>query len=318
MKIAIVEPIGITAEKLEQIRNQFTVLGHKIEFYADRNENEQELIKRVGNADVMVVSNILVTKTLIGACPNLSMISVAFTGVDHIDLQACSDRNILVSNAQGFSTEAVAELTIGMILDLYRKMSAGDKTIRKGGDRAGFLGTELNGKVVGIIGAGEIGLRVANIAMAFGCKVLAYSRTIKDIPNITFVDKATLLQQADIVSLHTPLTEATKYLIGEKELQLMKKSAILINTARGLVVDNKALCSALQNGEIAGAAIDVYEKEPPLAIDYPLFAAPNTLLLPHFAYATSESFNKRIDIVMENIVLWLQGKPRNIMNEIMC
>ncbi len=316
MKIVIVEPIGITAEKLEQIRKQFTVLGHEIEFYADRNENEQELIKRIGNADVMVVSNIPITKTLIDACPNLSMISVAFTGVDHIDLQACSDRNILVSNAQGFSTEAVAELTIGMILDLYRKMAAGNKTIRKGGDRAGFLGTELNGKIVGIIGAGEIGLRVANIAMAFGCKVLAYSRTRKDIPNITFVDKTTLLQQADIVSLHTPLTEATKYLIGKKELLLMKKSAILINTARGLVVDNKALCSALQEGEIAGAAIDVYEKEPPLAVDYPLFAAPNTLLLPHLAYATNESFNKRIDIVMENIVLWLQGKPRNIMNEI--
>ncbi len=316
MKITIVEPIGITADKLEHIRKQFTKLGHEIVFFSDRNEGEHELIKRVGDADVMVVSNIPITKTFIDACPNLSMISVAFTGVDHIDLQACSDRNILVSNAQGFSTEAVAELTIGMILDLYRKMADGNKTIRKGGDRAGFLGTELNGKVLGIIGAGEIGLRVANIAQAFGCSVLAHSRTYKDIDNISFVDKTTLLEQADIVSLHTPLTPETKYMIGEKELLLMKKSAILINTARGLVVDNKALCSALQNGDIAGAAIDVYEKEPPLDMNYPLFAVPNTLLLPHLAYATNESFDKRIDIVMENILLWLQGKPRNIMNRI--
>ncbi len=315
MKIAIVEPIGINAEKLANIQKQFNAQGHEIVFFSDRNENEQELIHRVGDADVMVVSNIPITKTFIDACPNLAMISVAFTGVDHIDLQACNDRNILVSNAQGFSTEAVAELTIGMILDLYRKMANGDKTLRKGGDRAGFLGTELNGKTVGIIGAGEIGLRVATILQAFGCKILAYSRTVKNIPNITFVDKTTLLQQADIVSLHTPLTPETRHMIGENEFQQMKKSAILINTARGLVVDNIALCTALKNGIIAGAAIDVYEKEPPLALDYPLFESPNTLLLPHLAYATNESFDKRIDIVMDNILLWLQGKPRNIMND---
>ncbi len=315
MKIAIVEPIGITSDILSVFQEKFTALGHDIVFFSDRNENEQELIKRVGNADVMVVSNIPITKTLIDACPNLAMISVAFTGVDHIDLEACNQRNILVSNAQGFSTEAVAELTIGMILDLYRHMSNGDNTIRKGGDRAGFLGSELNGKVLGIIGAGEIGLRVATIAQAFGCKVLAYSRTPKNIANISFVDKETLLQQSDIVSLHTPLTAETKYLIDEAELQIMKKSAILINTARGLVVNNKALCAALKQGDIAGAAIDVYEKEPPLDLDYPLFDAPNTLLLPHLAYATNESFIKRINIVMDNILLWLQGKPRNIMNE---
>jgi len=314
MKFTILEPIGMTACKYGQFKKEFEELGHELVFFGDRNENEEELIKRAEGADAIVVSNIPISKNFIDACPNLSMISVAFTGVDHIDMKACNERNILVSNAAGFSTESVAELTIGMILSVYRKIVGGDAMTRFGGDRGGFLGIELNGKTLGIIGAGEIGLRVAEIAKVFRCKVLAYSRSEKSVEGLTFVDKETLLKESDIVSLHVPLNETTKGLISTEEFKLMKPEAILINTARGPVVDSEALCVALEESEIAGAAVDVYEKEPPLDKEHILFTAPNLIMLPHIAYATHESFDKRINIVMENIKLWLQGKPRNIMN----
>ncbi|WP_461641281.1 NAD(P)-dependent oxidoreductase [Labilibaculum euxinus] len=314
MKFSILEPIGITACKYEQLKQEFAVLGHELIFFTDRNENEQELIKRAEGADAVVVSNIPITKVFLDACPNLSMISVAFTGVDHIDMEICRERNILVSNAAGFSTESVAELVIGMILSVYRKIVSGDSITRFGGDRAGFLGTELNGKTIGIVGAGAIGLRVAEIAKVFNCRLIAYNRSEKTVEGVEFVDMPTLLKESDVVSLHVPLTNATKGLIGKEEFKQMKPTAILINTARGPVVDSDALCEALENGEIAGAAVDVYEKEPPLEKEHILFTAPNLIMLPHLAFATNESFSKRVDIVMENIRLWLQGKPRNIMN----
>jgi D-3-phosphoglycerate dehydrogenase len=314
MKISILEPIGISACKFNQLKHDFEALGHELIFFSDRNENEDELIKRAEGADAIIVSNIPISANFITNCPNLSMISVAFTGVDHIAMQACNERDILVSNAAGFSTESVAELTLGMILSLYRKIVGGDAITRFGGGRGTFLGTELNGKCLGIIGAGEIGLRVAEIAKVFNCRVLAYSRTKKEVEGVKFVDMSTLLKQADIISLHTPLTQETKGMIGAEEFKAMKETAILINTARGPVVDSQALCKALEDGEIAGAAVDVYEKEPPLEKEHILFTAPNLIMLPHLAFASHESFDKRIDIVMDNIKLWLEGRPRNIMN----
>jgi len=314
MKISILEPIGINECKFNQLKQNFESLGHEFVFFADRNENEEELIKRAEGADAIVVSNIPISANFIASCPNLSMISVAFTGVDHIDMQACNDRDILVSNAAGFSTESVAELTLGMILSLYRKIVGGDAITRFGGNRGTFLGTELNGKCLGIIGAGAIGLRVAEIAKVFNCRVIAYSRTKKQVEGVEFVSLSTLLKEADIISLHTPLTDETKGMFGAEEFKAMKETAILINTARGPVVDSQALCEALENSEIAGAAVDVYEKEPPLEKEHVLFTAPNLIMLPHLAFASHESFDKRIDIVMDNIMLWLEGKPRNIMN----
>ena len=167
MKISILEPIGINDCKFNLLRQEFEKLGHELIFFSDRNENEDELIKRAEGADAIVVSNIPISANFIANCPNLSMISIAFTGVDHIAMQACNDRDILVSNAAGFSTESVAELTLGMILSLYRKIVGGDAITRFGGGRGTFLGIELNGKCLGIIGAGAIGLRVAEIAKVF-------------------------------------------------------------------------------------------------------------------------------------------------------
>ena len=171
---------------------------------------------------------------------------------------------------------------------------------------------ELDGKTFGIIGTGAIGTRVAKIANAFGCKVIAYSRTKKDLPDVEFVTMEELLKKSDIVSLHVPQTPETTGLIGKEQLELMKPEAILINTARGPVVDSAALAAALKNGTIAAAGVDVFNCEPPLPAEEPLLAAPNTLLTPHIAFASHQAFEKRADIVAENIKCWLEGKPQNV------
>lgn len=314
MNIVFLEPLTLCGCKAEALKNEFKKNGHVLTVHYDRDENEDTLIERAKDADIIALSNIKISKRFLDSCPNLKMISVAFTGVDHIDMTTCRERDIIVSNAAGFSNESVAELAIGMMISTYRKIAWGDSITRMGGARENFLGTELNGKTVGIIGCGSIGQRVAEICKAFGCKVLAYNRNPKEINNITFTDKDSLLKESDIISLHTPLTEETKNLIDSREFNLMKTSAILINTARGPVVNKDALYDALHNDKIAGAATDVYDKEPPLDSSDILLKAPNLLMLPHLAYATNESFEKRLQIVIDNIHLWLNKKPRNIMN----
>jgi len=209
---------------------------------------------------------------------NLKILSVAFTGVDHVPVQYCEENGITVCNAAGYSTNAVAELTFGMVIDLFRHICNGHKQTTEGNDRQGFLGTELFGKTFGVIGAGAIGLRVAEIAKAFGCRVLAYSRTKKDIHGVEFVELDELLQNSDIVSLHVPLMEGTNQLINAEKLALMKNDAVLINTARGPVVDYSALKYSLINKGIAGAALDVYEYEPPLKKDHIMQRAENLLV----------------------------------------
>lgn len=314
MEIVFIEPLGMCECTIQSHTRQLTQQGHHIVFYPDRNENEEVLIERAKNADIVLVSNIPLGKSFFEHCPKLKMLSVAFTGVDHIDMQECRKRNITVCNAAGYSTQAVAELTIGMMIAVYRKIVGGDTVIRIGGDRQGVLGCELHGKTVGIIGAGAIGQRVAHLAHAFGCTILAYNRHPEPLPDITFVDKETLLQHSDIVTIHTPLTAETKNLIGEKELSQMPSHAVLINTARGPIVNQSALYNALKKGEIAGAAVDVYDQEPPLPANLELFNAPNLLMLPHLGYATHEAFAIRLDIVIKNIEMWLAETPQNQVN----
>ncbi len=314
MNIVFLEPLGLCRYKGEALKNKFKLEGHNLTIYSDRNEKEDEIIRRAKNADIIAVSNITITKTIIEACTNLKMISVAFTGVDHIDMTTCREKGIIVSNAAGFSTESVAELTMGMIISTYRKIIWGDNTTRSGGSRTDFLGTELNGKTIGIIGTGAIGLRVAEIAKAFKCNILAHSRTYKEVNYIEYTDLSTLLKNSDIISLHVPLTDKTKNLISKKEFNKMKPGAILINTARGAIVNKDALFEALYNQTISAAAVDVYDIEPPLPTSDILMKANNLLMLPHIAYATHESFDKRLDIVINNIINWLHNSPQNVMN----
>ncbi len=314
MKIIILEPIGLSQEKTAQIKAEFEALNHELIIHSNRPENDSEILKRAENADVLLLSNLPVSEKVISSCKNLKMISVAFAGVDHLPMSYCRKANIVVSNAAGYSNHAVAELTIGAAINLYRKIGWSDSQTRKLSTREGFLGSELFGKTFGIIGAGQIGTQVAHLANAFGCKVLVYNRTSKNIPNVEFSSLEYLLKQSDIISLHVPLTEETRGLINKEKLSLIKSEAILINTARGPIVDYDALTEALISNKISGAAIDVYETEPPLEKNHPLFNAPNTILLPHIGYATKEAIELRGKIVVQNILTWLAGNPQNIMN----
>lgn len=219
----------------------------------------------------------------------------------------------MICNCAGYSTSAVADLVFGMLISLARNIIPCNDVVRKGGTKDGLVGFELEGKVFGIVGTGAIGLRVASIAQAFGCKVYAYSRTKKDVPGITYLPLNELMAACDIVSLHVPSTPETKALINADNLALMKPGAILINTARGPVVDSEALAAALTEGRLAGACIDVFEDEPPLDPSHPLLNAPNVIATPHVAFATKQAFEKRAVIVFENIRCYLDGHPQNIM-----
>ena len=263
-------------------------------------------VERMKDAEVVMISNIPLREEVLSQCPKLQFLNVAFTGLDHIDMDYCATHNILVKNASGYATEAVAELAIGLMIDVLRKITNLDGSIRQGGVRGAFLGRELRGKTVGIVGTGAIGTRTAELLKAFGCRVIAWSRTHKpEVMNlgVAYVTLEGLMRDSDIISLHVPLNDETKHLISKEMLSLCKPTAILVNTARGNVVDMEALADSLRNGKIAGAGIDVYEKEPPLQQDHPLLNAPNCVCVPHVGYATREAFDDRIDIILGNLEL---------------
>lgn len=312
MKLVIIEPLGVEKEKLLSMAAAALPADLEIVYYDTRVTGTNELIERGKDADIIAVSNLPMNADVIRGCGNLKMLSVAFTGIDHIAMDACREKGVLVSNCAGYSTAAVADLVFGMVIALYRRLTACNEVVRKEGTKDGLVGFELEGKKFGVIGTGAIGLRVARIAQAFGCEVYAYSRTVKDVEGIRYVSMDELLSSCDIVSLHTPLTEATRGLIGKEELAKMKPTALLINTARGPVVDSAALADALNCGQIAGAGIDVFETEPPIAPDHPLLTAKNVIATPHVAFATREALVKRAVIVFDNVKKWLDGTPQNV------
>ena len=304
MNIVCVEPLGISQEHFEELKKEFANQGHDFHYYLDRKEDAPTLINRMKEADIVVISNIKLTAEVLTECARLRYLSVAFTGLDHIDLDYCKNHNIAVQNAAGYSTTAVSELAIGLMLDALRHITHLDGTIRQGEGRGNFLGRELSGKTVGVVGTGAIGTAVIRLLKAFGCKVLAYNRSQHEevvALGAQYTDLDTLMRESDIVTLHVPMTAETHHLISAERIALMKPSAILVNTARGNVVDIPALAQALTAGTIAGAAVDVYEQEPPLPQDHPLLQAPNCVCVPHIAFASREAFDIRADIVFDHV-----------------
>lgn len=304
MNIICVESLGISQARFEELKKHYASTGHTFTYYMDRREDEATLVERMHDADIAVISNIKLPAMVLSQCLNLKYLSVAFTGLDHIDLAYCQEHGITVQNAAGYSTTAVSELAVGMMLDLLRGVTTLDGVIRQGKGRGAFLGRELRGKTVGVVGTGAIGTATIRLLLAFGAKVVAYNRSRHadvETLGVEYLPLCTLLQQCDIVTLHTPLTAETRGLIGKKELELMKPTALLINTARGPVCDIPAVAEALNDGRIAGAAFDVFEQEPPLPLDHPLLKAKNCLLTPHVAFATEESFAARADIVFGHV-----------------
>ena len=311
-KIVFAEPIGLTDEEKVLFTSEMESLNCTVAFFDSIPQTDEELTARIGDAQILIVSNHPVSAAVIESAPALKYIAAAFTGVDHIAREACKNKGITISNAAGYSTQAVAELTLGMAIDLFRNITPADAATRMLGGRGGYLGRELSGKTFSIIGMGAIGQRVAQLANAFGCNVVSWSRTKKDISYVKFTELDEAIRTADILSLHLPLTPETENLIGIREFTMMKPSAVLINTARAKIVNEKALFDALYQKLIAGAALDIYQYEPPLKKDYLLLKANNTLMLPHIGFATHEAIALRTQIVFENIRGWLNGKPLNV------
>lgn len=313
MKIVLLESLGVAKEVLAEYAGLLKEKGHEFRAY-ERDMDPQIQIERAKDADILMIANMPLSGQVIRACENLKFIDVAFTGVDHVDLEAAREREIAVSNASGYSNESVAELVLGMILSLLRNVPQVDARCRAGQTKDGLVGRELSGKTVGVVGTGAIGSRTAALCHSFGCRILAYDLYPKaDAPDyLEYVTMEELMKQSDIVTLHCPLTPESKGLINKDTLALMKKRAVLINAARGPVVDSEALAAALHEGRLGGAGIDVFEIEPPLHTDHPLLHTPNTIVTPHIAFASEESMKRRAEIVFDNIDLWMAGDQKNI------
>ena len=313
MKLVIIEPLGVEKDRLLKMAVDALKDSVEIVYYDTKTTDTQELIERGKDAEIIVVANNPLNEEVINGCKKLKLLSVAFTGVDHIALDACRANGVTVCNCAGYSTAAVSDLVFGMLIMFYRNLAACDERARNAGTKDGLIGCELEGKKFGVVGTGAIGMNVANIAKAFGCEVLAYSRTQKEVEGIRYVSLDELMSESDIISLHVPSNAQTKGLISAEKIALMKPNAVLINTARGPVLDSQARAVALNADKIAGACIDVFEMEPPVPTDHPLVTAKNTILTPHVAFASKEAMVKRAVIVFDNVVKYLAGNPQNVM-----
>lgn len=314
MNIVLLEPLAVKSGVIEELSKKAIELGHTFKAYDSITKDVEELKRRSREADILIIANNPLPGEVIRAAERLKYIAVAFTGVDHVDREACIDKGIKVSNAAGYSTDSVAELAVALIIDALRNVLPCDERVRGGGTKEGLVGTQLKGKTVGIVGTGAIGLRVAELLRPFNCKLLGYSRSErvegKNL-GIEYVSLEELLKSSDIVTLHVPLNEDTKNLINEERLKLMKSSGVLVNLARGPVVDSNALADALNQGRIAKACIDVFETEPPIEENHPLLKAKNTLVTPHIAFATEESMVIRAELTFDNVYSYLEGSIKN-------
>lgn len=312
MKIVLLEDLAISPSELEKYVQQLERLGHTFVAYP-KTSDIAILKEEVKDADVVILANMPLPAEVIEDASHLKFIDVAFTGVDHVPVDLAKEKGITISNASGYATQAVAELVLSeMIFDL-RKLAALQARGKEGLTKEGIRGQLLQGKTVGIVGAGAIGREVARLCKAFGCEVIGYNRSAITDPNFDAqLPLEEVLAKSDLISLHLPLTSQTKDLIGKEQFQKMKPSAILINTARGPVVNEEALVEALKEGTIAGAILDVFEKEPPLDPNDPLLTLPNVILTPHIGFDSQESMNRRAEIVFDNLFGWLDQNPKNV------
>lgn len=280
---------------------------------------QEMLIDRIGNSDAIFLNKINITEEVLAACPNLKYIGVLATGYNVIDLEAARKRNIIVTNIPAYSTDSVAQHVFALILHFTNHVAIHNDSVSKGEwvtcpDFCYWNKSliELNGKTLGIFGYGNIGKKVFQIAQAFGMKVICCTRTQKPgMPESVSFEE--LLKRSDFISLHAPLTEQTKNIINKDSLKLMKKSAYLINTARGGFVVEQDLADALNSDLIAGYAADVAGSEP-MDKDCPLLSAKNCVITPHIAWAPLETRSRLQGIALENLKGFLNGKPVNVVS----
>lgn len=288
----------------------------------DQTIGEEQIIRRIGDADIIVPNKTPITEQVLAVCTNIKLIAITSTGYNVIDCDAAKRRNIPVCNVPGYGTSAVSQFTIGLLLELCHRIGHHDHVVHQGKWTACpnfcFWDTpqmELAGKTMGIIGFGRIGKAVGQIAKALGMDIIAYSRsTCPEGEAIArYVDLDTLLRCSDVISLHCPLFPETERIINAAAIEKMKDGVIILNTSRGPLIDEKALCAALHSGKVRGAAMDVVSQEPILA-DNPLLTAPNCIITPHMAWAQGEARQRLIDSTASNIRAFLEGCPQNVVN----
>lgn len=314
MKISLVNPLEVDEKIINAHKERLEEMGHEFVSYDDNAKDDDELIERLKDTDIAIITNKPLSAKVIDASKNLELIDVAFTGIDHIDLDAVKENGITLVNASGYSDDSVAELVIGLTIAVMRKFNNNRSNIFEG-ENNNLMGETIQGKKFGIIGTGNIGIKLIKILKAFDCEILAYSRTQKDEVKdlgVSYVDLDTLLKESDVISLHIPNNKETKHFLGKEELDKIKENAILINCARGPVVDNDYLAELLNDDKLR-AGIDVFDMEPPLPEDYPLRNAKNTVLTNHVGFYTKEAMANRAEIVFNNIYEYLNG---NVINEI--
>lgn len=315
MKVSLLEPIGISKEQINAFAKGIEERGGVFTYYDTKTTDIEELKKRSTGNDIVMIANNPFPREVVSSCTKLKMLCVAFTGIDHVAVDECKAKDIMICNAAGYSNETVAELVIGMAIDALRNVVISDEKVRTGGTSAGIKGREIRGKTVGIIGLGQIGLRTAELFKAFGTKVIAFNRSKNPkavAMGIEYKLLEEVLSESDIISLNLPNNKETKGFINAERIALMKKDAIFINCARGPIVDNAALAEALNSNKLGYACIDVYDMEPPIPADYPLLSAKNTLLTPHIGFISDEAMLRRAEIVFDNVYAFMDGKPINV------
>lgn len=317
MNIAVLDYVTLGADlDLAHLSALAEARGGKCMVY--ETSTDAQVRERIRDAHVLVLNKIHITEELLTYANVLRLVCITATGYDNIDIAACRRRGIAVCNVTGYSTDSVAQLTVAMTLSLYNCLPAYQEAVRSGRYTASGVANlltpvfhEIAGKTWGIVGLGNIGKRVSKIAEALGCRVITYSRTPKE--GYASVDLETLCRESDIISLHTPLTEGTRGLIGEREIAWMKRGVVLINVARGAVTDEQAVADAVRSGHIAALGADVYSKEP-LPESHPYYELrdlPNVSLTPHIAWSAKEARERCLREVEMNIDSFLSGGTRN-------
>ena len=281
-----------------------------------------EVVSNAQGADIIMPNKAVISREVIEQLPDLKYIGVQATGFNVIDLEAASEKKIVVTNIPTYGTPSVGQMVFAHLLNLTQRVAHHAETVKEGRWTScrdfcywDFPLTELMGLTMGIVGYGRIGQRTGDIARAFGMKVLAHDEYIKpaDFPNAEFVSVDEIFKRSDAISLHCPLTPETDKLANAERLALMKPTAYLINTSRGPLVDDQALADALNAGTLAGAGLDVLSVEPP-PMDNPLITAKNCFITPHIAWATRSARSRLLNTLVENAKAWIDGKPQNVVN----
>ena len=315
MKIVILDGRALSPGDISyDVINQFG----SVALY-DRTDTPEETVSRIGDSEIVLTNKVPITRSILDACPSIRLICVLATGYNIVDVEACRGKGIPVCNVPSYGTAAVAQFTLALMLEICHQIGHHSQAVHDGKwcacSNFCFWDTpqmELGGKTLGIIGFGRIGQAVAKLADAFGMRVLAYSRTPKtDLAE--FVELDTLLAESDFVSLHCPQFPETTGMVNAEFIGKMKDGAVLINTSRGGLVNEQALCDALVSGKLSAAAVDVVSAEP-MKQDNPLLNAPNCIITPHIAWAPKESRQRLLDCVVENIRTFLNGTPQNVVN----